>query len=72
MAFFYLNISSVGRGAGRTRSPRRPTGRASGYARSTGRVHNHAQRRDVVRTEIFVPEQFAGQPLEWARNRERL
>ena len=73
MAFFYLNISSVGRGAGRS-AVASAAYRAGERLREerTGRVHNHAQRRDVVHTEIFVPEQFAGQPLDWARNRERL
>ena len=73
MAFFYLNISSVGRGAGRS-AVASAAYRAGERLREerTGRLHNHSHRRDVVHTEIFVPEQFAGQPLEWARNRERL
>ncbi len=73
MAFFYLNISSVSRGAGRS-AVSSAAYRAGERLREerTGRLHNHSHRRDVVHTEIFVPEQFAGQPLEWARNRERL
>jgi ATP-dependent exoDNAse (exonuclease V) alpha subunit len=73
MAFFYLNISSVGRGAGRSAvsSAAYRAGERLREERS-GRLRNHSHRRDVVHTEIFVPEQFAGQPLEWARNRERL
>jgi ATP-dependent exoDNAse (exonuclease V) alpha subunit len=73
MAYFYLNISSVGRGAGRSAvsSAAYRAGERLREERS-GRLHNHSHRRDVSHTEIFVPEQFAGQPLEWARNRERL
>jgi len=73
MAFFYMNITSVGRGAGRS-AVSSAAYRAGERLREerTGRVHNHSRRRDVVHTEIFLPEQFAGQPLEWARNRERL
>ncbi len=73
MAYFYLNITSVSRGAGRS-AVASAAYRAGERLREerTGRLHNHSHRRDVVHTEIFVPEQFAGQPLEWARNRERL
>jgi ATP-dependent exoDNAse (exonuclease V) alpha subunit len=73
MAFFYLNISSVSRGAGRS-AVASAAYRAGERLREerTGRLHNHSHRRDVVHTEIFVPEHFAGQSLEWARNRERL
>ena len=73
MAVFYLKISSVGRGAGRS-AVASAAYRAGERLREerTGRLHNHSHRRDVVHTEIFLPEHFAGQPLEWARNRERL
>jgi ATP-dependent exoDNAse (exonuclease V) alpha subunit len=73
MAIFYMNITSVSRGAGRS-AVASAAYRAGERLREerTGRLHNHSQRRDVVHTEIFVPEQFAGQPLEWARTRERL
>ena len=73
MAFFYLSITSVGRGAGRSAvaSAAYRAGERLREERS-GRVHYHSRRRDVTHTEIFVPEQFAGQPLEWARNRESL
>jgi ATP-dependent exoDNAse (exonuclease V) alpha subunit len=73
MALFYLNITSVSRGAGRS-AVSSAAYRAGERLREerTGRLYNHSHRRDVVHTEIFVPEQFAGQPLEWARNRERL
>ncbi len=73
MAHFYLNITSVSRGAGRN-AVASAAYRAGERLREerTGRIHNHSRRRDVVHTEIFVPEQFAAQPLEWARDRERL
>jgi ATP-dependent exoDNAse (exonuclease V) alpha subunit len=73
MAYFYMNITSVSRGAGRSATAAAAY-RAGERIRDerTGRVHNHGQRRDVTHTEIFVPEQFTGQPLEWARNRQQL
>lgn len=73
MALFYLQIQSVSRGAGRS-STASAAYRAGERIRDerTNTVHNHARRRDVLHTEIFVPQQLADQPLEWARNRERL
>jgi ATP-dependent exoDNAse (exonuclease V) alpha subunit len=73
MAYFYLNITSISRGAGRSAvsSAAYRAGERLREERS-GRVHNHSQRHDVTHKEIFVPAQFQGQPLEWARNRESL
>jgi ATP-dependent exoDNAse (exonuclease V) alpha subunit len=73
MAIFYMNITSVSRGAGRSAvaSAAYRAGERLREERS-GRVHNHSHRRDVTHAEIFVPEQVAGQPLEWARSRESL
>jgi ATP-dependent exoDNAse (exonuclease V) alpha subunit len=73
MAYFYMNITSVSRGAGRSATAAAAY-RAGERIRDerTGRIHNHSRRRDVLHSEIFVPGQFAGQPLAWARNREQL
>jgi ATP-dependent exoDNAse (exonuclease V) alpha subunit len=73
MAIFYLQISSVTRAAGR-RATAAAAYRAGERIRDerTGTVHNHARRRDVLHTEIFLPSQFHDAPLPWARNRERL
>src|SRR5882762_6894464 len=32
----------------------------------------HGRRRDVLHTEIFLPGQFDGLPVSWARNRQKL
>ncbi len=73
MALFYLQISSLSRGSGR-RATAAAAYRAGERVRDerSGELHSFAQRRDVLHTEIFVPQQFAGLPLEWARQRERL
>ena len=73
MAQFYLSITSVSRGAGRS-AVASAAYRAGERLREerTGRIRDHSQRRDVLHTEILVPEQFATQPLEWARSRESL
>ena len=73
MAIFYLQISSVGRGAGR-RATAAAAYRAGERVRDerTGELHNFSRRRDVLHTEIFLPAQPGAQAAEWARSRERL
>lgn len=73
MAIFHLHISSISRGAGR-RATAAAAYRAGERIRDerSGDLHNFARRRDVLHSEIFVPEQFAAAPLAWARNRGRL
>ena len=73
MALYWLNISSVQRSAGRsaTASAAYRAGERLRDERS-GALHNHSHRRDVLHTEIFLPTQFDGAPMSWARSRERL
>jgi hypothetical protein len=73
MATFYLRISSVARGAGR-RATSAAAYRAGERIRDerTAEVHNYSRRRDVLHAEIFLPSQFEGASVAWARNRERL
>jgi hypothetical protein len=73
MAIFYLKISSVSRGAGR-RATSAAAYRAGERIKDerTAEVHNYSRRRDVLHAEIFVPSQFEGASVAWARNRERL
>ena len=73
MAIFFLQITSVQRSAGR-RATASAAYRAGERIRDerSGEVHNHSRRRDVLHTEIFLPGQFDGQPVGWARQRERL
>ncbi|HEY6824991.1 MAG TPA: MobQ family relaxase, partial [Steroidobacteraceae bacterium] len=73
MAHFYMQISSITRAAGR-RATAAAAYRSGERIRDerTGEVINHSRRRDVLHTEIFVPTQFEGMGVAWARNRERL
>jgi hypothetical protein len=73
MAIFFLQITSVQRSAGR-RATASAAYRAGERIRDerSGEVHNHSRRRDILHTEIFLPAQFDGQPVGWARQRERL
>ncbi len=73
MAIFYLQINSIGRGAGR-RATAAAAYRAGERIRDerSGELHNFTRRRDVVHAEIFLPGQFDGSAAAWARHRERL
>jgi ATP-dependent exoDNAse (exonuclease V) alpha subunit len=73
VAVFYLQISSISRGAGR-RATSAAAYRAGERIRDerTGEVSNYGRRRDVLHTEIFLPGQFDASAAAWARNRERL
>jgi hypothetical protein len=73
MAIFHMQISSVSRGAGR-RATAAAAYRSGERLRDerTGELFNHTRRRDVSHAEILLPSQFAGEPVAWARNRERL
>ena len=73
MAIFRIEISSVSRGAGR-RATAAAAYRAGERIRDerSGDVHNFSRRRDVLHSELFVPGQFDGAAVPWARNRERL
>jgi ATP-dependent exoDNAse (exonuclease V) alpha subunit len=73
VAIFYLQISSISRGAGR-RATASAAYRAGERLRDerSGELYNYSRRRDVLHSEIFLPQQFGGAPLSWARSRERL
>jgi ATP-dependent exoDNAse (exonuclease V) alpha subunit len=73
MAHFYMQISSLSRAAGR-RATAAAAYRAGERVRDerSAEVINYARRRDVLHTEIFLPAQFEGAAVGWARNRERL
>src|SRR5262245_22020420 len=73
MAIFRMEISSVARSAGR-RATAAAAYRSGERIRDerTGDLFNSTRRRDVLHTEILLPSQLQGEPVAWARNRERL
>lgn len=73
MAIFYMQISSLSRGAGRraTAAAAYRAGERIRDARS-GELHNYSRRRDVLHTEIFLPQQYAAAAIAWAGSRETL
>jgi MobA/MobL family len=74
MAMFRLQIRPVSRSAGR-RATAAAAYRAGERLRDerSGELLNFSRRRDVLHTEIFLPEQLAvAAAPAWARNRERL
>lgn len=74
MAIFYLQINAISRGAGR-RATAAAAYRAGERLRDerSGELQNYSRRRDVLHSEIFLPQQFGGAPpLLWAHSRERL
>ena len=68
-----MQISSVTRSAGR-RATAAAAYRAGESIRDerSGEVINCGRRRDVLHTEIFLPPQFDGTQVSWARDRQRL
>jgi ATP-dependent exoDNAse (exonuclease V) alpha subunit len=73
VAIFRMQISSVGRSAGR-RATAAAAYRAGERLRDerSGHVYNYSHRRDVAHTEIFLPAHVAGAAAAWAGNREKL
>lgn len=72
MAFFHLQITAIGRSAGR-RATAAAAYRSGERVRDerNGKVYNYP-RRDVLHTEIFVPSHLGGAADAWAASRERL
>src|SRR5260370_9037807 len=70
---FFMQISSVARAAGR-RATVAAAYRAGERLRDerSGELINYGRRRDVLHTEIFLPGQFDGLPVSWARSRQKL
>ena len=73
MAIFFLRTTSVGRSAGR-RATAAAAYRAGERLRDerSGLLYNHARRKDVVHTAIFLPAHLAGAADDWALSREKL
>lgn len=73
MAIFLMQISSVTRSAGR-RATAAAAYRAGERIRDerSGELINYGRRRDVLHTEIFLPQQLDAMGVAWARDRQRL
>ncbi|MFZ0008602.1 MAG: MobQ family relaxase [Steroidobacteraceae bacterium] len=73
MATFRMQISPVGRSAGR-RATAAAAYRAGERLRDerSGKLYNYSRRRDVLHSEIFLPARVAGVAAVWAGNREKL
>jgi ATP-dependent exoDNAse (exonuclease V) alpha subunit len=73
VAIFRMQISSVGRSAGR-RATAAAAYRAGERLRDerSGRLYNYSRRQDVLHTDIFLPAQIEGVAAVWAANREKL
>src|SRR5215469_8886711 len=73
MAIFRMQINSIARSAGRraTAAAAYRSGERIRDERS-GELHNYSRRRDVAHAEIFLPSQFDGSSIPWARDREKL
>jgi hypothetical protein len=73
MAIFRMEINSIARGAGR-RATAAAAYRSGERIRDerTGHLFNHMRRRDVLHTEVLLPSQLEGEPVAWAKDRERL
>src|SRR5665213_2932253 len=73
MAIYYLNIKTIGRGAG-GKSTSAAAYRAGERIRDerTGQVFNHARRTDVMHKEIVLPSKLANLDMGWALDRSTL
>jgi ATP-dependent exoDNAse (exonuclease V) alpha subunit len=73
VATFRMQISSVGRSAGR-RATAAAAYRAGERLRDerSGKLYNYSRRRDVLHSEIFLPARVEGVAAVWAGNREKL
>ena len=73
MAIFRIDITSVGRSAGR-RATAAAAYRAGERIRDlrTGHLYNHANRRDIAYKEILLPSRLRATEASWARDRATL
>jgi ATP-dependent exoDNAse (exonuclease V) alpha subunit len=73
VAVYFLNLKTFGRsgGSGAVSAAAYRSGERITDER-TGRTYDHTARQDVQHKEIILPEEFAGNELEWARDRGSL
>ncbi len=73
MAIYFLNMKTFGRSGGSSAAS------AAAYRSGerirderTGKTYDHSARQDVMHKEIVLPSEFAGQEMQWARDRSAL
>ena len=73
MAIYYLNVKTIGRGAG-GKATSAAAYRAGERLRDerTGQIFDHARRTDVMHKEIVLPSKLAGLDMSWMRDRSAL
>jgi ATP-dependent exoDNAse (exonuclease V) alpha subunit len=73
MAIYYLNVKTIGRGAG-GKATSAAAYRAGERLRDerTGQIFDHARRTDVMHKEIVLPSKLAGLDMSWIRDRSAL
>jgi ATP-dependent exoDNAse (exonuclease V) alpha subunit len=73
MAIYYLNVKTIGRGAG-GKATSAAAYRAGERIRDerTGRAFDHSRRTDVMSKEIVLPSTLAALDMSWARDRSSL
>jgi ATP-dependent exoDNAse (exonuclease V) alpha subunit len=73
MAIYYLNVKTIGRGAG-GKATSAAAYRAGERLRDerTGQIFDHARRTDVMHKEIVLPSKLAGVDMSWMRDRSAL
>jgi ATP-dependent exoDNAse (exonuclease V) alpha subunit len=73
MAIYYLNVKTIGRGAG-GKSTSAAAYRAGERIQDerTAQVFDHAHRTDVMQKQIVLPSKLAGLDMGWMRDRSAL
>lgn len=73
MAIYFLNMKTFGRSGGSSAAS------AAAYRSGerirderSGKTYDHSARQDVMHKEIVLPSEFAGQEMQWARERSAL
>ncbi len=73
MAIFRLQVTPVSRVGGHS-SVAAAAYRAGEKIRDdrTNELHNFSRRKDVIHSEILLPNHLSGENMDWARNRASL
>ncbi len=73
MAVYFLNVKTFGRSNGSS-AVSAAAYRAGERIRDerSGKTYDHSDRRDVMHKGIILPLEFAGDPMDWAKDRANL